>query len=171
MYARRRASNSTMVKVDQTRRQGLGNCIAFISRYRYCWESGRTSGYRVSGRSPNWLASPSARRISNANATPRRPSWDIVLSCLSSRSHARSRRAFFLFQALRSFPLALLVSSFFWFSRFLFPFLFDTLTPGKESRDIPDIFAFPDPTASSILPGNSSPWSFVANTGEIEERE
>lgn len=65
----RRASNSARVKVDQTRRQGLGNCIAFISWYRYCWESGRTSGYRVSGCSPNRSAPTSARRISNANAT------------------------------------------------------------------------------------------------------
>lgn len=167
MYGTGRASNSAGVKVDQTRRQGLGNCIAFISWYRYCWESGRTSGYRVSGRSPNWSAPTSARRISNANATR-------VALHENSRSVFRPvaiTRAFFLFQTLPSCLPALLVFSFFRFSHSFLPFLFDTLTLGKESRDIPDIFAFPDSTAGSILSENSSPWSFVANVGEIEEHE
>lgn len=71
------------------------------------------TGYRVSGRSPNWSAPPSARRISNANATRAvlleisRPVFRFVaITC-----------AFFLFQTLSlpsSFPhsSASLVSSF-----------------------------------------------------------
>lgn len=91
----------------------------------------------------------------------------------SSRSHRLSSgrdraRSFLLFRTrtfssslLSSFPrplvLPLLPTPFFPF------FSIYTLTLEKESRDIPDIFAFPVSTAVSILPGNFSPWSFVAN--------
>lgn len=85
----RRASNSTRVKVDQTRLQGLGNCIAFISWYRYCWESGRTFGCRVSGRSPSRSAPTSARRISNANATRVTLLENLAARLSSRRNHMR----------------------------------------------------------------------------------
>lgn len=123
---RRRASNSTRVKVDQTRLQGSGNCIAFISRYRYCWESGRTFGYRVSGHSPNWSAPPSARRISNANVQHPRP---VAIT-----------RAFFLLQTPTSFSLFVLPSSFSCSSASLAPpFLFFPIRSpsGKEVETFP----------------------------------
>lgn len=169
----RRASNSARVKVDQTRWQGLGNCIAFISWYRYCWESGRTSRYRVSSRSPNWSAPTSARRISNANATRVALLENLAARLSSRRNHTRflSPSNSTLVPLFALFALLPPVSTFYRFSRSFLPFLLDAFTLGKESRDIPDIFAFPDSTAGSILPENSSPWSFVANIGEIEERE
>lgn len=143
----RRASNSTRVKVDQTRLQGLGNCIAFISRYRYCWESGCTSGYRVPGVWP--FAKLVGSTVSSSNFQckrhPCRPSRDLAApSFVSSQSHALSS----------SFKLYLCPPRFLVLPLLPFlPFLFDTLTLGKESRDIPDIFAFSDSTAGSILLG------------------
>lgn len=103
------------------------------------------TGYRVSGRSPNWSAPPSARRISNANAT-RVVLLEISRPRLSfRRNHAR----FLPLSNLYLCPPRLLVLPLLSF----LPFLFDTLTVGKESRDIPDIFAFSDSTAGSILLG------------------
>lgn len=65
-------------------------------------------------------------------------------SFVSSQSHALSS-SFKLYLCPPRFLVLPLLS--------FLPFLFDTPTLGKESRDIPDIFAFSDSTAGSILLG------------------